>query len=193
MAAPTSTRAAVNAVLPSVVEGGVGTGAYSAAEKLGQGGSVSEVALAALQGAGMGVLLGGATGAATRRPTGVAAREAPPGEADGGTTTTSLDEAGAARLPATTRKGAAAEPDSSIAVETTPAVVASADTPTSSFALKPASTLNARQLAIHDMLPQQGDMAKFRKRDVSMADLRAIGRVTGDEYSMSYQHLRPFA
>jgi hypothetical protein len=38
--------------------------------------------------------------------------------------------------------------------------------------------------AIHAALPKQGAMAYFKKGEVSMADLRNVGRVTGDEYSM---------
>jgi RHS repeat-associated protein len=37
---------------------------------------------------------------------------------------------------------------------------------------------------IHDRLPEQGSVAIFRKKDVSMGKLRHIGRITGDEYSV---------
>ena len=50
--------------------------------------------------------------------------------------------------------------------------------------LLPLSALSARLRAIHDALPTSGSYGTFRKRSVSMSDLRAIGRVTGDEYSV---------
>jgi hypothetical protein len=46
------------------------------------------------------------------------------------------------------------------------------------------SSLSRRQAAIHSALPESGATGFFAKRGVSMSDLRAIGRVTGDEYSM---------
>jgi len=50
--------------------------------------------------------------------------------------------------------------------------------------LLPLSSLNSRQRAIHEALASQGAVTQFRKKSVSMSDLRAIGRVTGDEYSV---------
>jgi hypothetical protein len=50
--------------------------------------------------------------------------------------------------------------------------------------LRAVSSLNGRQLAIHNQLVRQGDTALFNGRKISLRDLRAIGRVTGDEYSM---------
>ncbi|MFV0673317.1 Ig-like domain repeat protein [Variovorax sp. tm] len=50
--------------------------------------------------------------------------------------------------------------------------------------LLPESSLTTRQMAIHAELAEPGATATFRKRSVSMNDLNAIGRVTGDEYSM---------
>lgn len=49
--------------------------------------------------------------------------------------------------------------------------------------LLPESSLTGKQAAIHAALPKSGDTAVFPKRSISFADLRAIGRVTGDEYS----------
>jgi len=72
-----------------------------------------------------------------------------------------------------------------VVVERTGPIISTAPEETrGTFDVHPASTLNARRRAIHAKLANQGDMAKFHKREVSMADLRAIGRVTGDEYSM---------
>jgi RHS repeat-associated protein len=50
--------------------------------------------------------------------------------------------------------------------------------------LLPESSLTRRQLAIHRTLQESGATGSFAKRAVSMRDLHAIGRVTGDEYSM---------
>jgi hypothetical protein len=50
--------------------------------------------------------------------------------------------------------------------------------------LLPESSLSTRQAAIHAQLSEQGSFSTFSKRQVSMADLRDIGRVTGDEYNM---------
>jgi hypothetical protein len=50
--------------------------------------------------------------------------------------------------------------------------------------LLPESSLTRRQLALHAELSEAGATGTFRKRDVSMNDLVALGRVTGDEYSM---------
>jgi hypothetical protein len=50
--------------------------------------------------------------------------------------------------------------------------------------LMPVSSLSKRQAAIHSALSEQGAFSMFPKRGVSMSDLRAIGRVTGDEYNM---------
>lgn len=50
--------------------------------------------------------------------------------------------------------------------------------------LKSADKLSKSQKVVNDALPNQLDYAIFPKRQVSMADLRAIGEVTGDEYTM---------
>ncbi len=50
--------------------------------------------------------------------------------------------------------------------------------------LLPESSLSARQASLHARLSDQGATTLVHKRAASMADLRAIGRVTGDEYSM---------
>ncbi|UXH76177.1 hypothetical protein [Roseateles amylovorans] len=50
--------------------------------------------------------------------------------------------------------------------------------------LLPVDSLTKRQLATQTELSEAGSTAIFRKRDVSMNDLVAIGKVTGDEYSM---------
>jgi hypothetical protein len=47
-----------------------------------------------------------------------------------------------------------------------------------------ASSLSTRQKSILATLPDQGSTAWLPKRGVSMADLRAIGQHTGDEFSM---------
>jgi hypothetical protein len=49
---------------------------------------------------------------------------------------------------------------------------------------QPLSSLNKRQMAVHAALNESGATAWFVKRQVSMADLRAVGRATGDEYAM---------
>jgi hypothetical protein len=54
------------------------------------------------------------------------------------------------------------------------------------------SSLSNAQKAIHSQLMNQGDVALFAKKAVSMNDLRAIGQVTGDEYSMYTQGARRF-
>jgi len=54
------------------------------------------------------------------------------------------------------------------------------------------SSLNKRQLAVHESLLESGATGVFRKKSVSMADLRAVGRVTGDEYSAFTQRGRRF-
>lgn len=116
-------------------------------------------------------------------------------EKDGGTVASAGHDAGSHDAPARAQAEpgghdaparSLAEPGgdaAKIAVETT-AVTATADPSSSPFALQPVSTLSAKQRTIHEQLAQPGAMAKFRKREVSMSDLRAIGRVTGDEYSM---------
>lgn len=116
-------------------------------------------------------------------------------EKDGGTVASAGHDAGSHDAPALAQAEpgghdaparSLAEPGgdaAKIAVETT-AVTATADPSSSPFALQPVSTLSAKQRTIHEQLAQPGAMAKFRKREVSMSDLRAIGRVTGDEYSM---------
>ena len=53
-----------------------------------------------------------------------------------------------------------------------------------SGALLSESSLTSRQTAIHRQLQQFGATGWFPKRGVSMSDLRAMSRVTGDEYSM---------
>ncbi|MEO1498511.1 MAG: RHS repeat-associated core domain-containing protein [Planctomycetota bacterium] len=58
--------------------------------------------------------------------------------------------------------------------------------------LLPASSLNSRQSAIHAALSESGATATLRKRSVSMADLRAVTRVTGDEYTAFTQGGRRF-
>lgn len=50
--------------------------------------------------------------------------------------------------------------------------------------LLPTSSLSARQVEIHEQLSRQGSIGTFPRKKVSMADLRSIGQVTGDEYSM---------
>jgi len=50
--------------------------------------------------------------------------------------------------------------------------------------LLPTSSLNKRQLAIHEALTKQGAVGQFNKKSVSMTDLKAITQVTGDEYNM---------
>ena len=50
--------------------------------------------------------------------------------------------------------------------------------------LKSIDSLTARQLGIHNELLESGAIHIFENRKVSLRDLRAIGRVTGDEYSM---------
>jgi len=50
--------------------------------------------------------------------------------------------------------------------------------------LLPTSSLNNRQLAIHEALTEQGAVGQFHKKSVSMTDLKAITQVTGDEYNM---------
>ncbi len=50
--------------------------------------------------------------------------------------------------------------------------------------LLPTSSLNNRQLAIHEALTEQGAVGQFHKKFVSMTDLKAITQVTGDEYNM---------
>lgn len=62
--------------------------------------------------------------------------------------------------------------------------IATADEPRGPFSLLPESSLNARQRRLHAALQNQGDMTTVHKRAASMKDLLAIGRVTGDEYSM---------
>ena len=52
------------------------------------------------------------------------------------------------------------------------------------FALQPESILSKHIRGIHAALPESGATAVFRKGDVSMAQLRTLTRVTGDEYSM---------
>jgi RHS repeat-associated protein len=61
--------------------------------------------------------------------------------------------------------------------------IASSAEGTSESLLSEAS-LSARQTAIHRALPDPGATGSFAKKAVSMADLRSISRVTGDEYSM---------
>ncbi|GAA4803740.1 SpvB/TcaC N-terminal domain-containing protein [Lysobacter hankyongensis] len=63
-------------------------------------------------------------------------------------------------------------------------IAASESTPSGSGSLLPTSSLNPRQAAMHGRLPTPGSTAVVPKRAVSMSDLRAIGRVTGDEYNM---------
>jgi RHS repeat-associated protein len=62
--------------------------------------------------------------------------------------------------------------------------IASAGFKGSGEGLLSVSTLTRRQKLIHDALSQQGSILQLPKRGVSMNDLRSIGRVTGDEYSM---------
>jgi hypothetical protein len=50
--------------------------------------------------------------------------------------------------------------------------------------LLPESSLSEEQAAIHTQLPQQGSFALFPTDQVSMEHLLAVGRVTGDEYSL---------
>ena len=50
--------------------------------------------------------------------------------------------------------------------------------------LRPGTMLSRRQAEIHEKLATQGSIGEFSKKNVSMNDLRAIGQVTGDEYSM---------
>ncbi len=71
-----------------------------------------------------------------------------------------------------------------VVAEFTGPIVAAASAVRDRYALQAFSTLNKRQKVIHDLLPKQGDMAKFHRDDVSMNDLRIVGQVTGDEYSM---------
>jgi hypothetical protein len=58
------------------------------------------------------------------------------------------------------------------------------------YQLKSVPSLSKAQKAIHSQLMNQGDVALFAKKAVSMNDLRAIGQVTGDEYSMYTQGAR---
>ena len=55
---------------------------------------------------------------------------------------------------------------------------------TSAFALQPESILSKHIRGIHSVLPESGSTAIFRKADVSMAQLKTLTQVTGDEYSM---------
>jgi RHS repeat-associated protein len=52
------------------------------------------------------------------------------------------------------------------------------------FALQPESILSKHIRGIHAALPHSGATAVFRKGDISMAQLRTLTNVTGDEYSM---------
>jgi len=65
-----------------------------------------------------------------------------------------------------------------------PGVVIAGSGEGGAFGLLSLSYLGNRQLAIHRALAESGATAFFLKRGVSMRDLRAIGRVTGDEYAM---------
>ncbi|EAQ79177.1 hypothetical protein DSM3645_26179 [Blastopirellula marina DSM 3645] len=76
-----------------------------------------------------------------------------------------------------TRRGLAADGAS-------PARVVAASTDGASNSLLPVSSLNRRQLRVHNSLTESGATGRFLKRKISMTDLRAIGRVTGDEYSV---------
>ena len=63
-------------------------------------------------------------------------------------------------------------------------IVVAGATEGDAISLLPESSLTGRQAAIHGTLQESGAAASFAKKGVSMPDLRAIGRVTGDEYSM---------
>ncbi|MGD9365100.1 MAG: hypothetical protein PVH87_05345, partial [Desulfobacteraceae bacterium] len=62
--------------------------------------------------------------------------------------------------------------------------IASAEDSNKLSKLRPVSSLNKRQKAILKKLANKGDVAQFRKKDVSMADLQSLSEVTGDEYNM---------
>ncbi len=124
--------------------------------------------------------------AGTAEPAAAAAAHEPAATADAASPAApSRGAVGAVARPRASPAGADAAHGEDVTVESTGAITASVgDEVRGTFDVHPVSTLTARQREIAAKLPNQGDMSKFHKREVSMNDLRAIGRVTGDEYSM---------
>ncbi|HPH66317.1 MAG TPA: hypothetical protein PLF40_11250, partial [Kofleriaceae bacterium] len=85
---------------------------------------------------------------------------------------------------ARTGAGPKPEPVKATSRTNTVANAAEANVAPKQYDLKALDSLNRRQRAIHEKLPAKGAMVVVPKKTVSMSDLRAIGRVTGDEYSM---------
>lgn len=66
----------------------------------------------------------------------------------------------------------------------TTVIAAASEADGTSGALRPLSSLNSRQKKLHAALSERGVLVELRKDKVALHDVRAVGEVTGDEYSV---------